>query len=331
MKILLGNNSYDWMAGSETWMYTLGAELLRRGHQVTAYSPQLGFMATKMEALGIGCVSEIAVEKRLKSFDPMLTEEEGGYDIIICAHYAITRYLHERLAGVPIIAVCHGVLHDGPQGEILPEHPVTEFAVDQYIAVSEEVQTLLKQRYDIDSLLLRNFFDLERFKKEGKLPDKPKTFLVNSNYWGVDDDINKIIREVAQHYDARFLGIGANFSPCFEVEQIVGEADVVFGMGRSVQEAACMGKLAVVHGRWGTGGVITPESYPKLKLTNFSGRPIEEGRYTPLLSAEEIIADIDANFNQKNVDAVYRLFKKDHNVSAAADMLLGVANSLIAK
>lgn len=330
MKILLGNNTLDWLAGSELWTLTLAAELKRLGHEVTAYSPQLGFIATKLEALGVRCIKEITGESGIKPFSPILEEPQSGFDIVICAHYEITKYIKSRLPNVPIIAVVHGIIHKNPEtGEIFPEHPVTEFKVDQYLAVSEEVQDLLLQVYGIQAKLLRNFFDLDRFKKEGKLPAAPKTILVNSNYWGVDDEINKIIKEVADYYNAKFIGIGANFASTFEVESVIKDADIVFGMGRSVLEGVCMGKIGVVHGRWGTGGVITPKSYPELIKTNFSGRKWQSNN--TLLPAAAIIEQIDAAWDQKSVNAMHEIIKKEHNVKVAAKWLIELAEDLIKK
>lgn len=330
MKILMGNNTLDWLAGSEMWTLTLAAELKKMGHEVTAYSPQLGFIATKLEAMGVRCVKEISTADGVKPFNPILEEPQSNFDIVICAHNEITKYIKSRLPNVPIIAVVHGIIHKNPDtGEIYPEHPVTEFKVDQYLAVSEEVQDLLLQVYGIQAKLLRNFFDLERFKKVGKLPAKPKTILVNSNYWGVDDEINKIIKEVADHYDAKFIGIGANFASTFEVEDVMKDVDIVFGMGRSVLEGVCMGKIGVVHGRWGTGGVITPENHEELARTNFSGRKWQSGN--TLLPSATIIEQIDAAWNQKSVNAMHEIMKKEHNVKVAAKWLIDLAEEIIAK
>ena len=328
MKILIGNNTFDILAGSESWMLTLATELKRLGHEVTAYSPQLGFIATKLSAIGVKCVDKLdPAGGKSNKFCPSFNEDDDSFDVVICAHYEITNYIHAQLPDVPIIGVCHGIIHSNPEtNEIYPEHPITDFKVN-YISVSEEVQGLLKEVYGLESVVIRNFYDLDRFKKVGKLPKQPKVFLVNSNYWGPKDPINKIIKEVSTHYNAEFRGVGANFAPTFEVEECLKDVDVVFGMGRSVFEGACMGKLSVIHGRWGTGGVLTPKSYENLKLTNFSGRAVK-GENT-LMSAEDIIKDIDIHFNQKNVDAVYDIIKKDHNVKVSARQILDMANKLI--
>lgn len=330
MKILLGNNTLSILAGSELWTLTLAAELRKLGHEVSAYSPQLGFVATKLEALGVRCIKEITGQSGVKPFSPILEEPESSFDVAICAHYEITKYIHSRLPKLPIIAVVHGIIHKNPEtGEIYPEHPVTEFKVDQYLAVSEEVQDLMFKVYGIQAKLLRNFFDLDRFKKEGKLPPKPKTILVNSNYWGVDDPINQIIKQVADHYDAKFIGIGANFAQTYEVNEVMKDVDIVFGMGRSVMEGVCMGKIGVVHGRWGTGGVISPESYKELAMTNFSGRKWQSGN--SLLPANEIIAQIDAMWDQKRINAMHEIIKKEHNVKVSAKLLVSMAEEITAK
>lgn len=302
MRILLGNNAFDALGGSETWMMTLSDELIRLGHELIAYSPKLGFVSDKMA--GIKCVREITDEKP---------------DLAICAHYDITNYIHSKLPDTPIIAVVHGILHK--EGDtILPEHPVSFKENIKYIAVSEEVQAKLKNDYGIDSLVVRNFFDLDKFKKTKNLSEKPKSFLINSNYWGIDDAISKIISETADHYSAITMMIGIESVPVYGVSDVIEDADIVVGMGRSVMEGACMGKMAIVHGRWGTGGIITPESYQTLKLSNFSGRV--NGQKAELITAEELIKQIDRYYNQQNIDEVYKIISGKHNVKIAAKQIL---------
>ena len=335
MNILMGNNTLDILAGSETWIYTLAAEMVKQGHKVTAFSHSLGFIATKLESLGVKCISEInsSVGGKIKPFSPFLEESsDEKYDVIICNHYAITRYMHDKLPNIPIIATVHGILH-GEGDQIWPEHPVTEFKVDQYISVSEEVQDKLKSSYGIDSIIIRNFFDLERFKKEKKkIPEgkQPEKFLVNSNYWGKDDEINMVIKDTANFFNAQFMGIGVNFAQTWETEEVIGQVDVVWGMGRSVIEGACMGKLSVIHGRWGTGGVLTPESYEVMKKTNFSGRKYG-GEANSLAASSDLVNDINAYFNSKNIDAVYKIIKENHDVKKAAAQFVEIANKLISE
>ena len=331
MKFLLGNSTLHNLGGSEMWTLTLATELTRSGgHHVTAYSPRLGIVADMLEKAGIKCINRITnqPDRGRSSYK----EDSNDYDVIICAHYEITKYLKRKLPDVPMITITHGVIHKNPiSGQIFPEHPVTEFKVDEYLAVSEEVQGQLLRAYGIKATILRNFFDLERFKfmDNNIQTDKPKCILVNSNYWGDDDPIHRIIKEVAGHYDADLMTIGLNFSPTLEVEKVLEQADIVFGMGRSVLEGVCMGKLGVVHGRWGTGGVITPESYQQLRMTNFSGRHWMGSNH--LRQAQEIVSQIDAAWNMKVIRNMRKIIENEHNVNVAAKQLIEIAETIIEK
>lgn len=328
MKILLGNNTLSLLAGSETWTLTLALELKKLGHEVTAFSPDLGLIAAKLEAEGIHCIKAVETKDGVAPFNPYFEEDQGSYDVVICNHNHIARYLKAVLPNVPMICTIHGIIHKNEEtGEIYPEHPALDTKVDKYVCVSEEIQEMLLMKYNIESEIIRNSIDLDRFKIGLPLPTKPHTFLVNSNYWGVDDPINKVIEGAAEKLGARLMGIGANFVGTYEVETIIKDADVVFGMGRSVLEAAAMGKLSVCHGRWGTGGVLTPESMKELCKTNFSGRSSLGRLYT----VDEMVEEITKHFTQENVDAVWAVMNSDHNAVKAAEKYLEIAKQLCEK
>jgi len=311
-RILLGNVSMNLLGGSETWMYTLAIELKRLGHEITVYSTELGFMAMQMEIAGIKCIDKLS----------------GEYDFSICAHNSITKSIKNKFKDLPIITVVHGILHRNIKGDMLPEHPITEFKVDQYIAVSEEVQSKLLKEYNIESKIVRNFFDLDRFKYiEKELSDKPKTIALNNNHWGKNSPLYTVIDEVVKHYNAKFIGIGINFTPVLKTEDLLRQADVIFGLGRSVLEGVAMGKLGIVFGNWGTGGVLTKKSYEDIKTTNFSGR-IKDKRNL-LAASKDIIYQIDKAWNIKTIKDMYSIIEKKHNVKVAAKKLLTIAKNII--
>ena len=314
LTICVGNNTLATFAGSELWTYTLAAELQRTGHRVTAFSPDLGAIASKLEAIGIRCAADVQALP-------------NDCDVIICNHHDITTALHHRLPHVPIIAVVHGISHRDPHtGQTLPEHPVTDFEVDQYVAVSEEVQTLLRDSYNIAAVVLRNFFDLGRYTwTPAPLDGAPTNILINCNYSRPQDQHVRVMGEVAAHYGAQLRTIGANFQEVgWAVEDVIRGNDVVVGMGRSVLEGFCMGKLALVHGRWGTGGVVTEQTYDVLKLTNFSGRN-SHGRCA---SADEIVGLIDEAIGHRQSDWQRQTVEQHHDVRGAATTLVQRARDL---
>lgn len=312
LKVLLGNHNLDYLAGTETWTYTLAAELRRLGHSVVAFSPWLGQIANRLEAIGVRCVSSLV--------------NADVPNVIICNHHDITMELHHRFPRVPIIATVHGTMHkDSQSHELLPEHPVTDFKVDQYFAVSEEIQGLLLKDYSIESLIVRNFFDLTRFSPSQAPPKAtPRTIVRNDNYGTRHDEAHEVIEQVAAHYGADLRLIGANFEETWEIESVLRKSDVVVGMGRSVLEGFCMGKVALVHGRWGTGGVLNQDTYDLLKQTNFSGRN-SNGR---VASSAEIIEMIDNAIAHPPLGWQRAVVLESHDVRKAATTFIEHAQRL---
>lgn len=326
MKILLGNNTLSLLAGSETWTETMAKELKQLGHDVHVFSPDLGLIALKLEQVGIKCISHLKSDTaEIKPFSNTLEEDElESYDFAICNHYHITKAVREAYPNMLILGTIHGILHKDPASMILPEHPFLEGDI-KYQVVSLELSAMLQAEYKINPVVVPNFIDLDRFKKQPLKSEKPKTFLVNSNYWTADDPINQVIKKVAEHYGAKLMAVGAEFTQTYEVEEVVKLADVVFGMGRSLLEGMAMGKLAVCHGRWGTGGVVTPETYHDIAEYNFSGRN-SKGK---LAEPEELIKQIDAAYNQENVDKIYEIVVDNHNSKKAALDYLAIAKSYL--
>jgi len=322
----MGNNTLSYLAGSETWTQTMAKEFMKLGHSVSAYSPELGLIATKMEADGVTCTNNIDGDIGIQKFSFILEPEREYPDVIICNHNHIASYLRKKYPTTPMICTIHGIIHlDEGTGEKFPEHPAIDIKVDKYIAVSEEVQEKLKKDYGLDSDVIRNGFDLERFKYAPNIKDKPKVFFINSNYNSPQDEVVQVVVEVAKHYDAAFQGIGVNFTPTYEVEKVLADVDVVVGMGRSLIEGVAMGKLGICHGRWGTGGVLNKDNITKIAYNNYSGRN-SGGK---LMTKEEMIKEIDKYYNKKNIKDAYDWVKFEHDVVKNAKEYIDIAYSLI--
>ncbi len=331
LKILLGNNTLSLLAGSETWTATLAKQLKKMGHIVEGFSPDLGIIAEDLEDNGIRCYDNISTSG-LKPFSVRLEPARThDYDVIIANHHHIVEFLRSQFPNTPIISTIHGIMHletdaSGKKRKA-PEHPA-EAGVNQFVAVSEEVQQMLKQDYNIDSIVVRNFFDVNRFKAKRPItPGKPKILMVNSNYADKESPDIKIIREVAKHYGAKMGAVGESFVAARDTMLGINDADVVFGMGRSVLEGVCAGRLGIVHGRWGTGGVICEENVEEIRKYNFSGRNSD----AKLASAQEIIEMIDQYYNQATINWGMAYMRREHNAALAAEMYIQIANELLGK
>jgi hypothetical protein len=326
MRILLGNNSLAMLAGSETWTFTLATELKKMGHHVACFSPELGVISHELEKKDIHSYNNFDPEDT-RPFSYVLEEKVSHeYDVIISGHHHIVEYLRSRYPKTPIICVIHGIMHFLENGEKAPEHPSLSAGVNQFVAVSEEVQEKLREDYNIDSVIVRNFIDCERFNlKRPVSENKPKQILFNSNYNLKNDSEIEIMRSVAKHYGAKLAAVGMNFSQTFDVSRAIEHSDIVVGMGRSVLEGIAAGRLGIVHGRWGTAGVVREDNIQAIKRVNFSGRNSGGSLMTP----EEIIAEIDRYYNPETIEWGKNYIKREHNVVTAAETFLRISRELI--
>lgn len=295
------------------------------GHSVSCYAPELGIIADKLQKEGIMCYQDVATDL-VKSFSFVLEEKvDHDYDVIIANHNHVVEYLRNNFPKTPIISTIHGIIHTDDKGNIAPEHPALNSGVNQFVAVSEEIQGILKEKYQIDSVVIRNFFDISRFENIKAPNPTPKQFLINTNYMGKDDPAIQAIRDASKILDAKVIAIGMNFTQAVDITKALEDADVVFGMGRSVLEGVAAGRLGIVHGRWGTGGAINDANIELLRHYNFSGRDAPNGETS---DATELASIIMANYNSSVLEWGKKYMKREHNVLVAAEEYIRLAREL---
>lgn len=324
LRILLGNNTLSLLAGSETWTETLALQLKKMGHEVVCFSPQLGTVSQRLKEKGVRCFNNIATSG-VKPFSIILEPKvEHEYDVIIANHNHIVKFLREQFPRTPIISTIHGIIHTDPDGNIAPEHPALNAGVQQFVAVSEEVQALLREKYNIDSVIVRNFIDTDHYKAKRKIAKTPKQILFNSNYNSNNDDEVKVLREVAKHYGAKLAAIGQNFVHAPDPMTAIESSDIVIGMGRSVLEGLAAGRICIVDGRWGCPGVISESTVEEMRFFNFSGRQSQGA----IMRKDDMIEMIN-HFYKKDVATWGRNYVlRDHNVVHAAEMYVQMAREL---
>lgn len=326
LKILLGNNTLSLLAGSETWTYTLALQLKAMGHKVSCFAGELGIISDKLSLAGIRSFKEMS-SSNVKPFSIVLEEEvDYNYDVIISNHHHIVEYLRRQFPKTPIISTIHGIIHVVGDKEIAPEHPALSSGVNQFISVSEEIQQKLRNDYNVDSLIVRNFFDLKKFSFIEAPALKPRQFLINTNYNSKDDKEIKAIRDAAKIMGVKVAAVGMNFSQSFDLDGILKESDVVFGMGRSVLEGVAAGRLGIVHGRWGTGGVICESNIEAIRYCNFSGRNSSNGYVS---SPQEIVEMVEKYYQPQFLSWGKDYIAREHNVIFAAERYVQLARELL--
>lgn len=216
-RILLTNRALGRVGGSESALVALRAELLRRGADVTVWTPKLGPLGRK-----IGAVDRL----RGRSWD------------VAFANHVETIHGAKRHAD-RVVQTCHGIV---PRSE--QPHP----DADELVAVSEEVRTHVLRRSGRDARLIRNGIDLFRYRPNRRpdaYPDTPERVALVSNY----DGGAALAREATELASAE-----AGKPIAFEhvrhapdTAPLMRRADVVIGLGRTALEGLASGAHVLVY------------------------------------------------------------------------------------
>lgn len=274
MRILVSNNHLHAIGGSETATYTLAAELYRLGHEVD--------ILTKAE----GIVSD----KLTKEFDMKVNEVSGTYDLCLLNHNSTVRWVLENLKDQDrskIIQTCHGVVPglESPHGS----------KDIKYVGISAETFQMIKAK-GLDPIgIVHNGIDLDRFYDAGKF-DSVSSILSLSH----SRPFNVTLQYIANRLGVKLVCRNKFANPIWEIENVIAESQLVFGLGRSAFESLAMGKSVFVgDGRNYMGGkmdgIISEDNIESYLTCNCSGR------YSNIIpTAEIIMREIDKNLVIEN-------------------------------
>jgi hypothetical protein len=252
MRVLITHSRFL-LGGSETYSVTIAEQLERLGHPVEIFAG---------EASGKG--RELAASRGLKlsTGEPEILADREDFDVAI-AQDAASAYALASRREVPQIFVIHGLagFEHPPQGlRPLPLVVVLNDRIGSHAAALAGKPEVVRLRQPID---------LQRFKPRGPSRPRARQVLVFSNY--LEDDRMAMLEEACDDLglELRKMGIRANAS--VTPQDVIAEADIVVGYGRSILEGMVMGKAAYVWDRAGGDGWVTPESYALLEADGFSG------------------------------------------------------------
>ncbi|WP_298533186.1 UDP-glycosyltransferase [uncultured Algibacter sp.] len=211
--ILVATNRLSKIGGSETFTYTLIEELIRRQeYHIEYFTLEKGFLSEKIEnELGIGFFSK------------------RKYDLILANHNTCVQELYKY--GF-IIQTCHGIFP-----ELEQPHP----KANGYVSISQEVQNHLAD-IGYPSKLIYNMINLSRFYPKNEINDSPKKILSLCH----SEKANGIIKDVCKDLGLVYLEAYKYGNPIWNVEDLINDADLVFGLGRSAYEALACGRPVIV-------------------------------------------------------------------------------------
>jgi len=301
MKVLFTNNGLELRAGTEVWVRDVAIALRQQGLDIAAYSTALGPVAEELREHDIIVVGN-------------LNDLPWKPDVIHGHHHLETMTALLHFGSVPAIYVCHGVV---PWQEAPPRHP----RIMRYAAVSQLVMDTAVQRHEIPperTSLLLSFVDLERFRPRPSLPDRPGRALLFGNYVTPQFIYPEVLagcRLCDVELDAVGRGMGnATGHP----EDLLGDYDLVFAVGRSALEAMACGAAVVVCGMTGIGPLVDTSLFDRLRQLNFG-----IGCITAEVTAEAVaqrIGRYDAGEATRVVSRVRREAGLDRTVQALLEL-----------
>lgn len=261
MRILMTNWRLSWFSGSDTYLLTLGKELLQRGHTVHIFTEHAGLAARYFEDAGIKVLDSLPEKEA-----PWDLSHE--YDVIHGHHHTTMQLVDTRFPNVPKLFVCHGIL---PQLET----PPAGVTISKYIAVSEETQEKrLKEEFGKDSEIIRQPVDLEKFSplKTFKFRQKKIRIVIISNYFGISYSASEVW-EAVNILGAELNVIGPGGIMTNDPSRYIQQADIVISLGRGIVEGMACGKPVIVGDYNGYDGPWFDEKgYLEIRKNNFSGR-----------------------------------------------------------
>lgn len=298
MKILMTNNALATRSGSELYVQEVAQELVKRGHEVVAFSTQVGELADVMRAQGVFVTDDLEAVP----WTP---------DIIHGQHHLETMIALMYFPTVPAIYICHGWR---PWQETPPLHPhiVRYFAVDT-MTRDHMIQTHEQLHDRID--LLHNFVDTKRFAARGSLPKKPTRAVIFSNY-ATKDNFIRYIHEACDRTGIEVDVIGASYGTATdEPEKILGQYDLAFAVGRSALECLACGVPVIICGAWGIGPMVTSAELDRLRDQNFGTAAM----YT-MADVDAIVREI-SRYNAHDAVKVTSYIREHADIVAAVNLL----------
>lgn len=242
-RVLVASHRLDAVGGSETFTYALIESLINKGYSVEYFTFFKGVTSDKIEHnLGVKFMSK----KR--------------YDLILANHYTCVLFLSRK--GL-IIQTCHG---------IFPELEKPSPYADGFVSISEEIRThILKKGYK--STLILNGINCNRYTSKTPINKELKNILSLSQSKVANAKIESVCKEIG----VNFKKLNKNVNPIWNVEDLINEADLVVGIGRSAYEAMACGRPVVIYDERDynsskADGYMTTDLISKCVANNCSGR-----------------------------------------------------------
>lgn len=250
MNILVTNNTFGHIGGSETYAYTFIEELKKRNFNVDAMPGMTinGKIGEMVRGLGV-------------DINPQ--PKHNNYDAVLGSH--TSTMIKVKHLSCPIVQTCHGVY-------VEPEQPSPYANI--YVSISDEVKNHLKNK-GYESTIIYNGVNLDRFKPTKKINKELKVVLSLSQ----SQSLNNTLKRVCDSLGLQFKYRNKYSNPIFNIENEINEADLVVTLGRGAYESMACGRPVLVLDQRPYvskspigDGMVTIDNINELMKYNCSGR-----------------------------------------------------------
>lgn len=309
MRVLLTNRKLVERAGSELYLRDVAQVLLRRGHEVMAFSPNVGAFGAELSDLTVAVTDDLS---RLGT----------APDVIHGQHHLPTMAALQWFHRSPVVGVNHGWRPWSEQPTIHPR-------VRRYVAVDEAVRDRLQFRHGLPGErieIVPNFVDLDRFARIGEPAAVPRRILLYSNYVKKGSPYLRAAEGAAATLGAQLDVVGSAMGNVTDSpETLLGTYDVVLAQGRSALEAMAAGAAVVVCSSRAFGSLVTADDFDAMRRLNFGIRTLVYPA-----TEETLLAQL-ARYDRTDAAAVTERTRSACGVDAAVARLLDVYGDAIAE
>jgi hypothetical protein len=257
-RVLIATLAMTTASGTVTYTRDLALALLRHGWTPIVYTSALGPQADVLRGATVSVVTDPA--------------QLGAPPDVIHGHHMLeTLSAMAHFPTVPALFVCHDSLawHSIP-----PRKP----GLRAYVDVDRNCRDRMTFEHGIPAESIRvltNPVDLERFRRRGPLPPKPRRALVFSNLALENTFVAPIRAACAERgIEVDVIGVGSGRA-VDHPEEVLPRYDLVFGKARCALEAAASGAAVIVCDARGMAGMLTTERVEGLRLLNLGARTLQ--------------------------------------------------------
>ena len=249
MRFVLANRLMNTAGGTETHLVTIGDQLLRLGHEVVIYSPELGPYADYARERGIDVVDQ-------------LRELPAECDVVFAQDGIVVYDLAERYRdALTVFRVC-GDVYD------FQSPPQVEGIVNLVVVLSDRYERLARAgAVEAPVVRLRIPVDIDRLTPIGAIRPRPERAVVLGNYADRVEDV----RAAWEPLGIEVTQVGGP-QQRFDIANALEGVDIVVAKSRAALDAMACGRAVYVLDTFGGDGWVTPEAYPALEADHFAGQ-----------------------------------------------------------